>query len=70
MRNFIEEDTCEKSDADKDNPSTRDFHTENPRKAIVNLLQLLRDKISKNEIFYSFEIVSTKKPGAFYRRSV
>ncbi|XP_018050214.1 PREDICTED: methylenetetrahydrofolate reductase [Atta colombica] len=70
MRNLIlENDICERNDADgNDNPSISDFHIENPHKTIVNLRQLLNDKISKNEIFYSFEIVSTRKSGVFYRR--
>ncbi|KYQ56114.1 Methylenetetrahydrofolate reductase [Trachymyrmex zeteki] len=70
MRNLIlENDMCERNDADgNDNPSTPDFHTEDPRKTVVDLRRLLKDKISKNEIFCSFEIVSTRKSGAFYRR--
>jgi len=71
MRNLIlEKDMCEKSDADgSDSTSTRSFHTGNSHK-IVDLRQLLRDKIRENEIFCSFEIVSTRKSDAFYRRSV
>ncbi|XP_011068360.1 PREDICTED: methylenetetrahydrofolate reductase isoform X1 [Acromyrmex echinatior] len=70
MRNLIlENDMCERNDADgNDNPSTPDFHIENPRKTVVDLRQLLKDKISKNEIFCSFEIVSMRKSDAFYRR--
>ncbi|XP_011642777.1 methylenetetrahydrofolate reductase [Pogonomyrmex barbatus] len=74
MRNLIfEENMCEMSDTDEndngDDRSVRyDFRTVNPHQTIVNLRQSLRDKISKNEMFYSFEIVSTRKPGAFYRR--
>ncbi|KYN27792.1 Methylenetetrahydrofolate reductase [Trachymyrmex cornetzi] len=70
MRNLIlENDMCERNDADgNDNPSTSDVHIENPRKTVVDLRQLLKDKISKNEIFCSFEIVSTRKSGAFYQR--
>jgi len=70
MRNLIlEKDMCERSDADG-NDSTSTFHTENPHKMIVDLRQLLKDKIRKNEIFCSFEIVSTRKSDEFYRRSV
>lgn len=74
MRNLILEDTCERGNTDrndiKDNSSTCGLYTENNHKMIVDLRELLRDKISKNEIFYSYEIVSTKKSGAFYRRFV
>ncbi|KYM94164.1 Methylenetetrahydrofolate reductase [Cyphomyrmex costatus] len=70
MRNLIfEKDICEKNDADgNNNPSTSYFYTENSHKTVVDLRQLLKDKINKNEIFCSFEIVSTKKPSTFYRR--
>lgn len=73
MRNLILEDTYERTDDrndSKDDPSTCGIRTENNRKTIVDLRQSLRDKISKNEIFYSFEIVSVRKPAGFYRRSV
>lgn len=72
MKNLIlEKNTYERSDAGRNYSSSSTCgHTENPRRTIVDLRQSLRDKISKNEIFCSFEIVSTRRSGAFYRRSV
>ncbi|XP_011699553.1 PREDICTED: methylenetetrahydrofolate reductase isoform X2 [Wasmannia auropunctata] len=70
MRNLIlEKDLCERSDGNdgRDDSSTRVFHTEDPPQ-IADLRLLLKDKIRKSEIFCSFEIISTRKPNAFYRR--
>ncbi|XP_029178925.1 methylenetetrahydrofolate reductase-like isoform X2 [Nylanderia fulva] len=74
MRKFIlEENLHEKSNADRheseDDPFTvYSSHIENPFHHFVDLRQSIKDKISRNEIFYSFEIVSVKKPKTFYER--
>lgn len=74
MRKFIfEENSREKSNADKneseDDPSTMCSPCiENHH--FVDLRQSIKDKISRNEIFYSFEIVSVRKPQTFYQRFV
>lgn len=74
MRKFIlEENSREKSNADKneseDDPSTMcSPRIEN--RHFVDLRQSIKDKISRNEIFYSFEIVSVRKPQTFYQRFV
>lgn len=70
MRNFIFEDMCERSDTDRDDPSVYSLGTKNHSCEIMDLRQLLKDKMSKNEIFYSFEIVSVKMPSLFYQRFV
>lgn len=75
MRNLIfEEDTGEGNDIDRDDnqddPSMYRFDAENHSREIVDLRQSLKDKMSRNEIFYSFEIVSMMKPSLFYQRFV
>lgn len=74
MRNFIFEDMCERSDTDRDDSqddsSVYSLGTKNHSCEIMDLRQLLKDKMSKNEIFYSFEIVSVKMPSLFYQRFV
>lgn len=43
---------------------------ENPSRHFVDLRQSIKDKINRNEIFYSFEIVSVKKSKTSYQRFV
>lgn len=71
MKNFIsvKKSGTDKSDAEDDSP-TCSFPTENRRREIVDLRRLLRDKISKHEIFYSFEVVSRKQSDTCYQRFV
>lgn len=75
MRNFIfEENLCERSNTDKneseDDSPTYSSLVENRPLEFTDLRQSIKDKITKSEIFYSFEIVSGKKSKAFYQRFV
>lgn len=75
MRNFISaEEKCEDSDADKsdneNDPSMYSLRTGNLRREIVDLRHSLKDKIDRNKVFCSFEVVTTKKSGTFYQRFV
>ncbi|XP_014477208.1 PREDICTED: methylenetetrahydrofolate reductase [Dinoponera quadriceps] len=70
MRNFVlakKRDT-DRNDIEDDSPTTCNLRTENRHREIVDLRRSLRDKISKHEIFYSFEIVSRKESGTSYQR--
>lgn len=76
MRKFIfEENLSERSNTDKNESEDDDSPMyssciENRSLQFVNLRQSIKDKISKSEIFYSFEIVSGRKPKTFYQRFV
>ncbi|XP_029668550.1 methylenetetrahydrofolate reductase-like isoform X1 [Formica exsecta] len=73
MRKLIfEKNPREMNNADRneseDDPSTHSSHIENRPFQFMDLRQSIKDKISKREIFYSFEIVSVRKPKTFYQR--
>jgi len=76
MRNLIfeKDKMSEKSDiikSDSENDSSTDnFHVANHPCEIMDLRHVLQDKIDRNEIFSSFEVVSTRKPKRFYQRFV
>lgn len=71
MRNFVfaKDNDTDRNDVE-DNSPTCSFRTGNHHREIMDLRRLLRDKISKHEIFYSFEVVSRKKTNTFYQRFV
>ncbi|GAB1867601.1 Methylenetetrahydrofolate reductase [Camponotus japonicus] len=73
MRKFIfEENLCERSNTDKneseDDSPTYDSLIKNRPLQFTDLRQSIKDKITKSELFYSFEIVSGRKSKAFYQR--
>lgn len=75
MRKLIfEKNPREMNNADRseseDDTSTHSSHIENHSFQFVDLRQSIKDKINRSEIFYSFEIVSVRKPKTFYQRFV
>lgn len=74
MRKLIFEKNPREMNADRNESENDTFthssHIENRPFQFVDLRQSIKDKISKSEIFYSFEIVSVRKPKTFYQRFV
>ncbi|XP_050454090.1 methylenetetrahydrofolate reductase isoform X1 [Cataglyphis hispanica] len=73
MRKLIfEKNPREMNNADRNESENETFthnsYIENRSFQFVDLRQSIKDKISKSEIFYSFEIVSVRKPKTFYQR--
>lgn len=68
-RESCKETDMNKSDSEVDS-SMYSLHTENRRRETVDLRNLLKDKISKNETFFSFEIVSKEMNNEPYQMFV
>ncbi|XP_070157168.1 methylenetetrahydrofolate reductase (NADPH) [Polyergus mexicanus] len=66
-KNPREMNNADRNESEEDT-STHSSHIENCPFQFVDLRQSIKDKISKREIFYSFEIVSVRKPKTFYQR--